>query len=149
MNAAAFRLEPELGIVYASDTRGHSPFLPVVEGCARPCPQLPTTLPTLDEVIGVNGITVDTAHEHLLSLTGTPCASGHVYTLHAELEGQKLLPVFERLLAGWSDQGHDLVSLGTLYAALDSDKLPRHPVVAGNVSGRSGSLCMQMENIAS
>ena len=143
MNAAAYALETELGFACASDTRGREPFIPVIDGVAHACPQLPTTLPTLDELIGLDGITPDNVHEHLLELTRRPPAHGHVYTLHAELEGQKLLPVFERLLSGWRAQGYDLCSLSELFAALDTSCLPRHHVLEGEVAGRSGRLALQ------
>src|SRR5262249_36995472 len=52
MNAFVPALEKELGFRYASDTRGTGPFLPVSEAGAGAVPQLPTTLPTLDELIG-------------------------------------------------------------------------------------------------
>jgi len=32
--------------------------------------------------------------------------TGHVFTLHAELEGMKLAPVFEKLMAGGAPQGY-------------------------------------------
>ncbi|WP_205700931.1 polysaccharide deacetylase family protein [Jeongeupia sp. USM3] len=102
MNAHAYRLEQRLGMRYASDGRGTHPFWPMVRGEPVRVPQLPTTLPTLDELIGIGGLTPDNVHEHLLGLTLAETPYGHVYTLHAELEGMKLLPVFERLrrLAG-------------------------------------------------
>lgn len=143
MNAAAYGLETTLGFAYASDTRGNSPFIPVVENIAQACPQLPTTLPTLDELIGLDGITPANVHEHLLELTRNPPAHGHVYTLHAELEGQKLLPVFQRLLDGWRTQGYRLGSLGELFATLDPRRLPHHRVLSGEVRGRSGQLALQ------
>src|ERR1700733_10367512 len=42
----------EFGFRYASDTRGRAPFLPLLEAGAAAVAQLPTTLPTLDELIG-------------------------------------------------------------------------------------------------
>jgi len=62
MNTAAFQLEQEFGFDYASDCRGQHPFVPVVEGREIACPQLPTTLPTLDELIGENAITEANVH---------------------------------------------------------------------------------------
>jgi Predicted xylanase/chitin deacetylase len=144
MNAAAYALQTELGFAYASDTRGDCPFVPMVDGVAAPCPQLPTTLPTLDELIGLDGVTPANVHERLLAQTSAPPAHGHVYTLHAELEGQKLLPVFERLLAGWRAQGYDLCSLGDMFATLDPDTLPRHAVHDAEIAGRSGTLARQI-----
>ena len=149
MNRAAYALEKDLGFDYASDGRGTHPFQPVdAQGAPLGVPQLPTTLPTLDELIGADGITPENVHEHLLSLTAQPPAHCHVYTLHAELEGMKLLPVFERLLAGWRAQGYDLVSTRELFSRLDKSALPRHRVEMGEIPGRSGTLAMQGAEIA-
>lgn len=144
MNEAAYALEKDLGFDYASDGRGTHPFQPVdAKGSPLGVPQLPTTLPTLDELIGADGLTPENVHEHLLALTAQPPASGHVYTLHAELEGMKLLPVFERLLAGWRAQGYQLVSTRELFNRLDVQALPRHQVVMAEIPGRSGTLALQ------
>jgi len=105
--------------------------------------QLPTTLPTLDELIGTDGVTADNVDEHVLRLSRSAPATGHVYTLHAELEGMKLAPVFERLLAGWRAAGFDLVSLRDYFDALEPKVLPRHAVTVDEVAGRSGNLAMQ------
>jgi peptidoglycan/xylan/chitin deacetylase (PgdA/CDA1 family) len=154
MNDSALELEQELGFVYASDTRGLGPFVPLLPAPASlpaaasmpprrsACPQLPTTLPTLDELIGVGDITVENVHDELLARTSQPC-TGHVFTLHAELEGMKLLPVLRRLIRGWHAQGYQLVSMRTLYQQLDIASLPGAPVVSGSVPGRSGLLAVQ------
>ena len=136
----------EQRFAYASDTRGFSPFLPLWDGVRVGCPQLPTTLPTLDELLGADGIHEGNVHEHLLGLTRPPRT--HVFTAHAELEGGKLLGVFERLLAGWKGQGYDIVDMKTLFGTLDPSTLPRHDVVYGEVPGRSGTLALQAKEPA-
>ena len=142
-NDNAARSESQLGITLASDVRGSHAFLPVAaDGRAIGPPQFPTTLPTLDELIGIDGLDASNVHEHLLALTADP-ARDQVYTLHAELEGMKLLPVFERLLAGWKAQGHQLVSMGQLADATDLAALPKHRLALGEVPGRSGLLGLQ------
>jgi len=143
MNPHAMRLTQRLGFSYASDTRGRQPFMPVCNGELILCPQLPTTLPTLDELIGMDGINPDNVDEHLLQLTREKPCHGHVYTLHAELEGMKLSPVFERLLGGWKEQGYALTSTRAMFAELDLSRLPRHEVIRGECPGRSGTLMMQ------
>jgi peptidoglycan/xylan/chitin deacetylase (PgdA/CDA1 family) len=142
MNGAAFELE-DTAFEYASDTRGTHPFLPFVNGRAISCPQLPTTLPTLDELIGVDGMDGAQAAKRLLKLTREPTGSAHVFTLHAELEGMRLLPIFERLLDGWRGQGYTLCAMRELYDRLDRDALPRHAVVMAAVPGRAGALACQ------
>jgi undecaprenyl phosphate-alpha-L-ara4FN deformylase len=128
----------ERHFAYASDTRGTRPFRPHWNGVAIGCPQLPTTLSTLDELIGLHEDVV----QHLLSRTGN---EDHVFTAHAELEGGKLMPMFEALLAGWKAQGYEIVALEALYRTLDLARLPRCEVVQGTVPGRSGTLAVQQE----
>jgi undecaprenyl phosphate-alpha-L-ara4FN deformylase len=141
MNEAALALEEELGFRYASDTRGQAPFVPLLGGRRSRCPQLPTTLPTLDELIGIDGIGPGNVHEALLARTATPAAH-QVFTLHAELEGMRLLPVLRRLLAGWRAQGYELVSMRTLFTGLDIGAMRAAAVRAGSVPGRSGELAV-------
>ncbi len=143
MNPSAFACEQELGFEYASDVRGSCPFQPVDDrGGLLGVPQIPTTLPTLDELIGDNGLTEENVHRHLLGLTeehGQP----HVYTLHAELEGMRLSTVFEKLLSGWHQQGYRLGSCRDAFDLLDTTRLPKHRIVMGAVAGRSGILALQ------
>jgi len=142
INRHALRLMQRFGFDYSSDTRGSYPFIPTWHAEIIACPQLPTTLPTLDELINREGITLDNVSNHLLQITKNPVATGHVYTLHAELEGGKLMPVFEQLLTGWKEQGYDLVSMRQYLAGLE-EVLPRNEVVTGEIDGRSGTLALQ------
>ena len=142
MNRHALRLMQEFGFDYSSDTRGTHPFMPTWNAEIVACPQLPTTLPTLDELINRDGVTLENAAQHVLQLTESSLATGHVYTLHAELEGGKWMPVFEQLLTGWEKQGYELVAMRQYLQNLAGD-LPRHEVVTGAIEGRSGTLSMQ------
>ncbi len=143
MNLHALRETQMLGFDYCSDGRGTHPFFPIVNAELIDCPQLPTTLPTLDELIGLNGVNDANAHQALLKLTENPSENGHIFTLHAELEGMRLIPVLERLLAGWTQQGYRLVATRALFEQLDCTRLPYHEVVQDEVPGRSGKLMVQ------
>ena len=143
MNDHALRLTGELGFKWCSDSRGTQPFLPVISGEVLHVPQLPTTLPTLDELIGIDGVTAENVADRVLELTEIPPETGHIFTLHAELEGMKFLPILDRLLTGWRNQGYDLGGLRTLAGMIDLNTLPRHEVVIGTVPGRSGTLRVQ------
>jgi peptidoglycan/xylan/chitin deacetylase (PgdA/CDA1 family) len=153
MNAHALRLTQRLGYRWASDCRGTHPFIPVWNGEIVTCPQLPTTLPTLDELIGTDDLTADNVHLHLLRLTADTKPWGrprdHVFTLHAELEGLKFGDTLERLLTGWREQGYELVSLGRMRDGLEPALLPRHEIVRGEIPGRSGSMMLQGEEFLS
>jgi undecaprenyl phosphate-alpha-L-ara4FN deformylase len=148
MNRHALRLMQRFGFQYSSDTRGAYPFIPTWQAEIIACPQLPTTLPTLDELMNRDGITLDNIAQHILKLTEVPSITGHVYTLHAELEGGKWLPIFEQLLQGWQAQGYELVSLQQYLQGLDLAALPRREVVMREVEGRVGKLAVQDEGLA-
>ncbi len=143
MNPHALRLTQRLGFDYCSDGRGSYPHLPVANAELIRCAQLPTTLPTLDEMIGLDGIGEDNVAAHLLARTGEPAPAGHVFTLHAELEGMRLAPAFEQLLIGWKAQGWRLGPTRMLYDTLQPMALPRCEVGLGTVDGRSGALLVQ------
>jgi undecaprenyl phosphate-alpha-L-ara4FN deformylase len=145
MNAYVPTLEWELGFRYASDTRGVGPFVPVVDGSEVAVPQLPTTLPTLDELIGRPDLDGVDPVDHLLALTEADAERDHVFTLHAELEGGAFLESFERLLRTWRARGVKLIDLATYAGTLDVIKLPRCKIVAGTVPGRSGVLASQAQ----
>ena len=131
-----------MGFTYASDTRGTHPFIPVVRAEIVACPQFPTTLPTLDEMIGLLGVTEENVAERVLENTAG-ADRNHVFTLHAELEGMKLASAFEKLLVGWKEQGYELVALRDLVAAQPSSSLPLHNVLDAEIPGRSGTLATQ------
>ncbi len=141
VNGSVPGLERELGFRYASDTRGSGPFMPLVGKEEVAVPQLPTTLPTLDELIGREDLGGVDPVEHLLALTED--GRDQVFTLHAELEGGAYLEGFERLLRAWRGRGFDLTDVASYLAGLDVSRLPRCPIVSGTVKGRSGTLAVQ------
>jgi undecaprenyl phosphate-alpha-L-ara4FN deformylase len=97
----------------------------VVDGKTLSHVQMPTTLPTLDEVLGVDGVELDNVASWMLKRTENN-PHDQVFTLHAELEGQKLAPIFEQLLEGWRAQGHTFATMGDYHATLDRSTLPSH-----------------------
>jgi peptidoglycan/xylan/chitin deacetylase (PgdA/CDA1 family) len=151
MNPHAFARHDAVGYRYASDGRAQ---LRADGSLADPAAgpyryrglthiQMPTTLPTLDELLGreIDGQVIDEGNiaAHLLKLTANP-QRDHVYTLHAELEGQKLAPIFEQLLSGWKAQGYQLASMADYYEKIKASPLPEYPVQWGELPGRSGEL---------
>jgi len=142
-NRYGLRHTQHLGFAYSSDTRGTHPYLPTWDAEIIACPQLPTTLPTLDELIGRDGVTVENVAQNLLAMTHEPSATGHVFTLRAELEGGLWLPIFEELVKGWQAQGHELVSLNQYLQGFKVAELPRHEVKFSSFDGSIGTLATQ------
>ncbi|HEY7788122.1 MAG TPA: polysaccharide deacetylase family protein [Casimicrobiaceae bacterium] len=143
MNVHALRLTQELGFDYCSDGRGTYPHLPVWRAELIRCPQFPTTLPTLDELIGAGNITGENVAARILERTREPPATGHVFTLHAELEGARLLGAFDQLLTGWKAQGYALGPVRALRDAVEPLALPRCETGLAPLEGRIGTLLMQ------
>ena len=148
VNPHVLAAEAAMGFDYASDTRGRTAFYPMLQGVLTGCPQIPTTLPTLDELIGRDGISEGNVHEYVFAESQYMLRDGHVYTLHAELEGMKLLPVMERLLVMWRGSQAEIRPLGAVYRSLNLDALPVHQLDWGELAGRSGRLATQGERIS-
>jgi hypothetical protein len=106
-------------------------------------PAVPDPLPTLDELVGTGEITEANAAAHLLERTREPVPAGHVFTLHAELEGMRLAPAFEQLLLGWKAQGWTLGPTRALFESVEPIALPRCTTGPGSVPGRTGTLLVQ------
>src|SRR6266851_418137 len=120
INAHGLALEQEYGLRYASDTRGGPPFFPVLAQGTSTCPQLPTTLPTFDEILGVDGVDESTIADAVFRLSAAaaeaqPSDNLQVFTLHAELEGMRLLDAFESLLVNWRESGASITRMATIH----------------------------------
>ncbi|MBM3393291.1 MAG: 4-deoxy-4-formamido-L-arabinose-phosphoundecaprenol deformylase [Betaproteobacteria bacterium] len=143
MNRHAMRLTQRLGFDYCSDSRGSHPFVSVQKAEVIACPQLPTTLPTTDEVVGLDGANASNVVNRLLDRTRMCPPNGHVFTLQAESDGLGDVAILDGLLEGWRDQGYELCSLTGYFEWLPEKNLPRHEVVRGAVPGRAGTLMLQ------
>ncbi|HYW77817.1 MAG TPA: hypothetical protein VFA48_14555, partial [Gammaproteobacteria bacterium] len=140
VNAHVLELEADSGLRWASDTRGSEPFRPLLGERVLDCPQVPSTLPTMDEMIGLDGVTTDNVGARLVELVAGNPKDLHVFTLHAELEGGPLLGQFEQAMKGWRAQGAELCSVGEAVADLDIQALPVATVERGTIPGRAGLL---------
>jgi undecaprenyl phosphate-alpha-L-ara4FN deformylase len=153
INAHGLELERDYGLRYASDTRGGPPFFPVLAQGVSSCPQLPTTLPTFDEILGLDGVDESTIAEAVFRLSAAAAAPDagdtlQVFTLHAELEGMLLLDAFESLLVKWRDSGATITRMATIHDLAMRRPLPARAVVMGEVAGRSGLLAVQAASAA-
>ena len=129
---AALDVQQALGLRYASDTRGAAPFRPLL-GDGRPGTlELPTTLPTLDELLG-------RARDPVRALLDALGPGLHVLTAHAEVEGGPHAGVLEGFLTGARRQGVRLVRLiDAADAVLAAGEVPVAALGRGRVPGRAG-----------
>lgn len=128
------------GFRYASDTRGTGPFRPILRGKSSTVPQVPITLPTLDEVLGRDGATAETFSSQVFNSLRPDGAN--VLCVHAESEGRAYLGVFESFLERCLSLGWEIVPLEELLSR-QKGELPGLPVVRGDVPGRAGQVSIQ------
>jgi peptidoglycan/xylan/chitin deacetylase (PgdA/CDA1 family) len=144
INTHALELERDYGLQYASDTRGGPAFFPRLAAGPSSCPQLPTTLPTFDELLGLNGVDESNIADTVFELSSASAEQRlQVFTLHAELEGMLLLDAFEALLLKWRNAGALVTRMAAIHAMALDGPLPIREVIQGEIPGRSGLLAVQ------
>jgi undecaprenyl phosphate-alpha-L-ara4FN deformylase len=133
----------EASLLYASDTRGSHPFFPRVGERVFQTLEIPSTLPTFDELLGRPEFPDARIVPHYLSLLRPDRAN--VFTLHAEIEGMGRRALFRELLAAGRPGGVGLISLDDLARALlaDRDSIPVCDQVMASIDGRSGRVATQ------
>lgn len=130
---AALLVQEEFGFRYASDVRGAAPFRPVVDGRVLATVQVPTTMPTLDELLG-------RAADPVEALETALRPGLNILTLHAEVEGGRWLGLAETLLGRFERRGVVAGPVGAVAAPwlAEPAAVPARPVGRGRVPGRSG-----------
>ena len=145
-NDVSMRLVDRAGLLYHSDTRGKTPFIPRVDGTALSTPEIPTTLPTLDEVLGRERLPDAAAVAHFY-LNRMDAGRLNVHTVHAETEGIGQLESFTALIRAMKEAGAEFLRLDAVAQRLDRDSLPVCPVVRTTLPGRSGWIAAQGERM--
>ena len=125
---------------FQSDCRGWAPFQPVIAGTRVRHPQVPTSLPTYDELVGLQ-CEPRQYNEHLLSLIKPEQCN--VLTIHAEVEGGACLAQFEDFLERAKAQGMYFEALGETLSRIDA--ITESSIVAKTVAGRDGWIACQEE----
>jgi len=134
----------QFDFTYNSDCRGKFIFRPVINGveCA---PQIPATLPTYDEIIGHDGITVENYNDHMLALIKPDQLN--ILTIHAEVEGIVCATMFDEFLTKAKAKNIRFVPMGDLLPE-DISTLPVDSVITAPLPGREGWVCWQASLVA-
>ncbi|MEO6874182.1 MAG: 4-deoxy-4-formamido-L-arabinose-phosphoundecaprenol deformylase [Opitutaceae bacterium] len=133
----------EAGLLYASDTREGSPFFPRVDGQVFKTLEIPSTLPTFDELMGRPEYPDEMIVPHFMSLLRAD--QPNIFTLHAEIEGMGRRTLFQQLLAACQQAGVEFIRMDDLARELlaNRETIPVRDQVMGTIDGRSGVVATQ------
>jgi peptidoglycan/xylan/chitin deacetylase (PgdA/CDA1 family) len=136
----------EAGLLYSSDTRGERPFFPRINGRVFRTLELPSTLPTFDELLGRREYPDEAIVPHYLSHLRPD--RPNVLTLHAEIEGMGKRDLFRALLAALREAGVEFIRLDELARDLLSNRnaIPVCDQAMAEIDGRSGLVAVQLSN---
>ena len=142
-NAHSLQAYDEAGFLYGSDCRGTSPFFPKMNDRVFRTLQIPTTLPTLDELLGRPEYPFEKLVAHYVKLLQPNKLN--VLTIHTELEGMLYKDWFEDLLKACKKKGVTFVLLADVARDLlkSNDAIPVCELLQSEVDGRSGTLAVQ------
>jgi peptidoglycan/xylan/chitin deacetylase (PgdA/CDA1 family) len=129
LNSHLLRLQELNGFRFASDVRGKSIFYPRLLDVESNCPQIPTTLPTLSQLLAQGGgITADNVYEYIYAESQHILPHGHIYSCDAEMEGMAYLALLEKLIVMWKGMQGGIQPLGRFIEEADLAHLARHQI---------------------
>jgi peptidoglycan/xylan/chitin deacetylase (PgdA/CDA1 family) len=130
---------------YVSDTRGRTPFFPTMAGEDFRTLQIPSTLPTLDELLGNDGLTAETVHSRLTREMEKNGLDLQVHSIHTEVEGTALFGPFSDWVRTLKAKGVEFVRLDRVAAEQlkNAGSIPRNAVVLDELPGRAGAVACQ------
>lgn len=142
-NKYSLQAYDEAGFLYASDARGHTPFFPKINGQIYRTLQIPTTLPTLDELLGRPEYPFSSLVDQYMELLKPDMLN--VLTIHTELEGMLYKSWFEELIKSCKQRNVTFVLLADMAQQLTKNRgeVPVCEFIQGTIDGRSGTLAVQ------
>jgi len=140
VSARSLSVQEGMGLRYCSDARGEYPFFPIMDGRRFETLQIPTTLPTMDELLGMEGINESTVNDYYVSRIRPGL---NVHTIHAEMEGMRLAGTFTDLLRRISESGVRFVTLGEAAEEALQASPPSCRLAMQEICGRAGLVAVQ------
>ncbi|KIX12893.1 polysaccharide deacetylase [Dethiosulfatarculus sandiegensis] len=138
----AFEALFDIGVRHVSTTRGVRAFFPRLKDKTLPLLEIPTTLPTLDEILGRNGVTRNNAAKYLADLVKPEKLN--VFTLHGEVEGREMAFVLKEFLQRLLDRGVVFERLiETADRILSETTPPALGYYYGELPGRAGDMALE------
>jgi undecaprenyl phosphate-alpha-L-ara4FN deformylase len=135
-NDTTLELQEAYGLDYAGDCRGLEPFYPIVKGRTLQTLQVPTTLPTMDELLGLEGRGPGEVNEQLWAQLREDALN--VYALHTEVEGGVLHGAFDAFLQGLRDREVRIRTHADWVPELKAAQPPARAITREEIPGRAG-----------
>ncbi len=123
---------------YVSNGReGKYPFYPAFEGKKFKTLEIASTLPTMDEILGLDGVNDDTVVDFYLNSLKPGL---NVITVHGEMEGRSKIKQFEAILRGALKRGYTVCPMRDVAQNAEGKD---GEIVMGYLKGRAGKVAIQ------
>jgi peptidoglycan/xylan/chitin deacetylase (PgdA/CDA1 family) len=143
----AMEIQEERALLLSSDTRLGAPFFPSAGGRVFRTLEVPTTLPTLDEVLAWPHTAGEDARRWLYrkAIQGT-----EVHTVHTEVEGGPYAALFERILDDWRADGVTFLPISEIAREVLGGRaaVPERAVTKTRLPGRGGTVATGWPELA-
>jgi undecaprenyl phosphate-alpha-L-ara4FN deformylase len=139
VSASSLELQDSMKLSHCSDSRGYAPFYPLFAGKRYATLQIPSTWPTMDEILGSDGIDGKNINDFYLSKLQEGL---NVHTIHAEMEGGVMADSFVNLIERLQRKGARFVTLAEV-AAQFGESAPDAELAMGELPGRAGLVAIQ------
>ena len=139
ISSDSLEIQDSMGLSHCSDARGTGPFFPTIAGRRCSTLQIPTSWPTMDELLGEKGITLETINNQYLQHLKPGL---NVHTIHAELEGNALSTTFIELLKRLAERNVRFVTLAEVADEFGADA-PTCELGMAYIEGRAMQVATQ------
>ncbi|OQY30314.1 MAG: hypothetical protein B6244_00185 [Candidatus Cloacimonetes bacterium 4572_55] len=146
-NAQIAEILDSYNLLYSSDCRGRAPFFPKFPEYQAKTLQIPTTLPTMDELIVLR----KNSTAYALLTQKLFMQKRAVHTIHAEIEGGRGFPDFQKWLESLMEMGDQKIRFDRMDRFAKEkireqeyhQNIPIHAVQRGSLPGRFDSVAIQ------
>jgi peptidoglycan/xylan/chitin deacetylase (PgdA/CDA1 family) len=135
--ANSLQVQENCKLLYASDTRGGTPCFPQVGDWTYNVLEIPTTLPTWDEMLGEPALADETA---FITYYRGIVKGTEVHSIHTEVEATAKLALFRKQLIAWKTDGVAFITLEDIAREQLSqrEKIPVRPLRRTSIPHRGG-----------
>jgi len=138
-----WRAMEKMNLLYHSDSRGEAPYFPDLGGEILQTPEIPTTLPTWDEMLAWDGVSPEDLAQKTWELLRADVLN--VWTVHAEVEGSAYFPQFQAFARRVQEAGGRWIFLPAFAESLRQNPggVPAQTIFQGELAGRAGTVTRQ------